>query len=814
MLDKRLDIKESQGTVVNMTFNTTVLTDGGGGEERNINWQSPLLSYDLQKLLLRRNQLDEIITFFQEVRGAATAFRYRDWSDYLVTAQPCITKYGSTTQGVLFPPADGIRTEFGLVKRYIIPRCTHYRAIALPDIDTVTIYDSSYNAFPDSDWIFTDGKFVFSTPPNTGQLFVEAEFDVPVVFATDDYQFKVVSAKSGDGYRIENLKLNEIRIEPYALLNDEGEEIDQPFALCGHFNSIVGINEQTEIITLSSGFDKRTSRFSVPKKSFNLGKIPLYDDELEYLIAFYRCCKGKGLRWGFYDSRDTELKDKIPVRFDEDNLAIRLNKQGRYEIDGIKIKEVFEPFSIFVTPPFSIAFTPVFVNPEDPTDPYTSGSQSSGGGGSGSGRGSFSISSFGASLQSAAPPLASTSRKYIGVALFWEGDTLHWLIVGDNTNTGNNYARNRLFYYRLTIENEQWNMTLQDHEISEIINPKNIKIIKTPGGTGVTFKGNKQVSSTDPLGAYSRYIFEVSNSGQATLHSRFESDDLDADGTLGSGLDVTAILGTKAYTDNGIASSNGTGSFNWNSLAGLDFIPIKNSVTPGAPINENYYVGSSKYNPLNNVVDRNEPFNVWGDNRFVTREDGSQTIRIYAVDALGAEYILYEYVPSSFSTRPDIYRAYSKDGAEYLRIRGSRCNVGGINCSTEDRLNFTRLYFRKSQTEAWVLVDDMDTQTPTSNPTKIIQDLTQANIYGQFDEQGNIVKNARSKWWLYKAGSGYGIDLTSILFNGASSTPAEYSSSYGVANTPYGLLFIAGRKFNQLFFATAPGLFFVQVESN
>lgn len=382
----KFSIDESPDIVVNLTFSTTVLTDGSGAEERNSNWQSPLLNFDLQKVILHKPQLDEIIQFFREARGAAISFRYRDWSDYLVTAQPRTTKYGSTTQGLLLPNADGVRNEFELVKRYIVPSCTHLRAIAFADPATVTLYDANFNPFPDTDWIFADGKFVFTTPPPAGQLFCEGEFDVPVVFASDENQYRIKSTKGGNTYSIEGLQLNEVRgqgsgargssfltsdLTPLTSLKDDLGEIDTVFALSGHFNSLVGLREQTEIITLASGFDKRTSRFSKPKGTYFLGKIPLHDDELDYLIAFFRCTKGKGLSWAFEDV--SYQQKNVTVRFDEDNLSLRLNRQGRYETDGLKAIEVFEPLPVALIDPFAVStqeylkfFT---LNPIDPGNP-------------------------------------------------------------------------------------------------------------------------------------------------------------------------------------------------------------------------------------------------------------------------------------------------------------------------------------------------------------------------------------------------------------------------------------------------------------
>lgn len=339
MLDRRFPISESQDIVVNLTFSTTVLTDGSGGEERNINWQSPILSYDLQQVLIRRQQLNEIIEFFKEARGAATAFRYRDWSDYRVTPQPKNTRYGSYTIGLLFPNADGVRSEFGLVKKYVVPNSVHLRGILLPDPDTVIIYDANLNPIPYTDWIFDLGKFVFSQPPPPGEMYVEAKFDVPVNFGSDEFDYRIKSTIEGNAFSIEGLQLEEKRKYPFTLLYDELDEIKAPFALANYFDSIAGVREQTEIIDLISGFDKRTARWGKLKRTFNLGKMPLRNEELEYLIAFFRCVKGKGQDWVLESGNKTEA---VLVRFDDDSLSIRLKKQGRYESDGVRAIEIAE----------------------------------------------------------------------------------------------------------------------------------------------------------------------------------------------------------------------------------------------------------------------------------------------------------------------------------------------------------------------------------------------------------------------------------------------------------------------------------------
>ena len=533
-----------------------------------------------------------------------------------------------------------------------------------------------------------------------------------------------------------------------------------------------------------------------------IGAMVVQDDITSFEFLFRPYATDKIQHLLFYDEEDQEL------------TTTSNGAAGLRELDPaifLATKIIVIPVA-YKPPPFSLAVAAVEIDPQDPNDPYLGGSGNAGGSATTEGfdRSPFTLSSFRTDLTSlVAPP--DVGRDYLGLALFWAADNLHWLIYGDGANTTTNYARNRIFYYRSQITDDTITMVLQDHVISEVINPADISIIPTPQGTGVTFRGRRQLAYGGAIEDYRRYIFEVNSAGEAILHSRLESEDQEGNGSLGTGQEVVGILGNKMITYNGIGGSGSTGSFVWNSLAGLEVIPIKNSVTPGSPINENYYDGSGKYVPANNVVDRYEPYNVWGDDGFETREDGSQTIRIYSVDGAGSESVLYEYVPVSLSNKPNIYRTFNESGAEYLRIEGARCDANGINCPTEDRTNFSRFYFRETQQQDWTLIDDMVIQTLTSNPTKIIQDLSSATAYAQFDNFGNLLRSDRNDYWFYRPGSGYGINLAGIMFNGATAALYENAQCYGMAVTPYGLAVIGGRRFNDLF-VTDPALFFIQAE--
>ena len=800
--EERLELGYDYGVVGGPEFKTEVVEVLDGREQRNVLRYLPLGRWQLGQRTIAISEKDHIedlkyfLQFHEDRKGAKQGFRFKDWADYRATNQ-------------LIAIGDGVRTQFQLRKAYIAGNAITYRPIQKPVIGKVDLLVDGVNVAvnPDHTWVVDHQTGIVSNdiPLEDGAvLTANFEFDVPVWFESDELPIRLGyynPETETQLYELESVFVVEERL-PLTLpwLIDTNADISQDLNLGIVYQTIEKFQYSTTKQVLASGFVHKQSKRDDRRILFDYGDRTFNQAELDTLLGYFWNARGKAGEFPIVDKGNQYL-----VRFNSDRLNIKFeaadSRDALFKVSGLKLQ--LKEKVIFQLPPHSTAIAPVQVEPNDPSDPYTNGSGQAGGGGNFVDRTGFTIQSFSfEGAFSASAPAVDPNRNYLGLALFWAAGTLHWLIVGDTGTTVGNGGRNRIFYYRLKIENELWVLEEQDHEINKLIGPDDVSIIKTANGSGVTFTARRQPAYGDSIEGYHRYLFEVSTSGDAVLSSAAEG--------LGSGEQVTGILGSKIFTDDGIGSSNSTGSYLWGSLGGLDFIPLKNSVTPGSPIMENYYDGSGKYVPANNVVDRAEPYNVYGDDGSVVREDGNRTTRIYTVNGAGVAEVLYEYVPTASYVKPQIHRIFNEDGAEYLRVKSSRQNTGIYGDSSQGSTNFTRLYFRSQQILPWSLVDDMDSQTNSSNPTKIIQDLTSGSHLGQFDQFGNIVKNERKKFWLYHPGSGYGVDLTPILFDGADTTPYEYQNTYGVAATPYGLLIIAGRPFNQLF-ASPPGMFIVQV---
>jgi uncharacterized phage protein (TIGR02218 family) len=107
----------------------------GRAEQRIIEWTDPIRIFNLSRTALQSDDLNNLLDFHETVKGAKGDFLYCDLSDFEVTKNPKILENGVSTQGVLYPNADGIRTEFILTKKYSCEGNIHHRPILYPDRD-------------------------------------------------------------------------------------------------------------------------------------------------------------------------------------------------------------------------------------------------------------------------------------------------------------------------------------------------------------------------------------------------------------------------------------------------------------------------------------------------------------------------------------------------------------------------------------------------------------------------------------------------------------------------------------------------------
>lgn len=102
----RFPEKVSYGAVGGPKFKTEIIILDSGFESRNIGWENSRCEYDVA-YVRDKEYMIEVVKFFRSVKGRAIGFRFKDWSDYLIT-------HGDST----FLPYNGSANVLQLYKIY------------------------------------------------------------------------------------------------------------------------------------------------------------------------------------------------------------------------------------------------------------------------------------------------------------------------------------------------------------------------------------------------------------------------------------------------------------------------------------------------------------------------------------------------------------------------------------------------------------------------------------------------------------------------------------------------------------------------
>lgn len=173
-------------------FFTSIISTYGGFEQRNVNWSQARARYNVLHAIKNQAQIDELIIFFRKMRGKAYAFRFKDWADFLATAQEI---------GV----GDGAHKNFQLVKNYD----SSSRIISKPVSGSVTVYIDGVEQTSGVAVDSTSGIVSFVTAPAVDEVITaDFEFDVPVRFDTD---YLPVTFDSAGLNSIRDIQLIEVR---------------------------------------------------------------------------------------------------------------------------------------------------------------------------------------------------------------------------------------------------------------------------------------------------------------------------------------------------------------------------------------------------------------------------------------------------------------------------------------------------------------------------------------------------------------------------------------------------------------------------
>lgn len=185
-------------------FNTTIQESYSGFEKRNINWSMPRRTWNIGYGLDGSGEIQQtVLNLFHVAQGRGRGFRFKDWSDYQIGDS-------STPTPQSIGVADGVKTQFQIIKKYTVSTLTFNRNITRPVSGTVDVYVNGVLQVSGVSVDNDTGVVTFtSAPTNLDDIGIICEFDVPVRFNTDSLQIRVLRADASENPDIELIELRE-----------------------------------------------------------------------------------------------------------------------------------------------------------------------------------------------------------------------------------------------------------------------------------------------------------------------------------------------------------------------------------------------------------------------------------------------------------------------------------------------------------------------------------------------------------------------------------------------------------------------------
>jgi len=168
--DVRFPLHLAFGTRGGPVRPTEILQFANGSETRNAKTRHSRRQYNAIAGLKSREQVIELLDFYESRSGPLYGFRFRDPLD----------NSADNPIGI----GDGAQRNFELIKRYGAEPHLYVRPIAKPVEDTIRVFVDDIERPVSVD--YQRGIIQFQIPPNAGAIIrAEFEFDVPVRFASE-----------------------------------------------------------------------------------------------------------------------------------------------------------------------------------------------------------------------------------------------------------------------------------------------------------------------------------------------------------------------------------------------------------------------------------------------------------------------------------------------------------------------------------------------------------------------------------------------------------------------------------------------------
>lgn len=182
----RLSTRVETGAQGGPGFKTTIIETASGAEFRNIAWSRQRGRWDVG-YTDDHKKIQELIAFFQVMRGRAYGFRFRDWSDYHVDN--------------VFAVGDGATKVFQAAKVYKVGTYAHSRVLTrlVAPVDVTVVMPEPEEeeppyVVPGHTTDIETGKITFSAAlPIGATVAIKCQFDVPVRFDIDDLPVTMIT---------------------------------------------------------------------------------------------------------------------------------------------------------------------------------------------------------------------------------------------------------------------------------------------------------------------------------------------------------------------------------------------------------------------------------------------------------------------------------------------------------------------------------------------------------------------------------------------------------------------------------------------
>ena len=167
---------------------TEIAIQASGFEQRLSRWRHARRRYEIGSGLKTRDDLMQLVHFFEARRGRLYGFRFHDPLD----GQSCAVGASVTPLDQILGTGDGVTSSFLLCKAYGTSPWSYMRPILKPCAGTVRVAVNGVECVAGRDFVCdtTSGQITFSqghSPPVTSVVTAGFQFDVPVRFENDTF---------------------------------------------------------------------------------------------------------------------------------------------------------------------------------------------------------------------------------------------------------------------------------------------------------------------------------------------------------------------------------------------------------------------------------------------------------------------------------------------------------------------------------------------------------------------------------------------------------------------------------------------------